>query len=202
MCGRNKLITAVIITIIMALPLKVYAVSPYGDFDPEYYKERYPDVVAELGDDYNCLYSHYLDLGIDEGRFPNKEAEIAHSSGDTYIDIDIDNQKVVYYENGYALVEAECVTGNVSRNNSTPKGNYQITSKVNGKYLNGPTWHVWVDYWMPFNGAIGLHDASWRSNFGGNIYKTGGSHGCVNIPKDVAAYIFERVSVGTTVIVR
>lgn len=178
------------------------AISPYGDFDPEYYREKYPDVVEELGEDPDCLYSHYLDLGIDEGRYPNKEAELKDASGDTYIDIDLENQHVTYYENGVAIIETDCVSGDVDGGRSTPKGTYAVTGKVNGKYLTGPTWHVWVDYWMPFNGAIGLHDASWRSKFGGTIYKTSGSHGCVNIPKDVAQTIFKRLEVGTMVVVR
>ena len=51
------------------------------------------------------------------------------------------------------------------------------------------------------NSNIGLHDASWRSEFGGEIYKTNGSHGCVNLPKDKAYELYDLISVGTTVIV-
>ena len=55
---------------------------------------------------------------------------------------------------------------------------------------------------MPFNGGIGLHDASWRSKFGGNIYVNNGSHGCVNIPPEYADDIFEIVNKGTKVLVQ
>ena len=179
-----------------------FAVAPFGDFDPEYYAEKYPDVKKELGEDPYCLYSHYLDLGISEGRYPNKDAELKEAAGDTYIDIDLENQHVTYYENGVAIIECDCVSGDESEGRSTPKGTYQIETMVNGKYLIGPTWYSWVDYWMRFNGTIGLHDATWRSKFGGTIYKKNGSHGCVNIPHDVAEKIFKRVSVGTVVTVR
>lgn len=53
---------------------------------------------------------------------------------------------------------------------------------------------------MPFNGNIGLHDATWRSTFGGTIYKTSGSHGCVNLPPAVAKTIFENIAAGVPVL--
>jgi lipoprotein-anchoring transpeptidase ErfK/SrfK len=54
-----------------------------------------------------------------------------------------------------------------------------------------------VTYWMPFYGNIGVHDASWRHSFGGEIYKRVGSHGCVNAPLYLAKIIFEQISEGT-----
>ena len=53
---------------------------------------------------------------------------------------------------------------------------------------------------MPFNGGIGMHDATWRSSFGGTIYKTGGSHGCINLPHSVAKKIYENIQAGMPVI--
>ena len=49
---------------------------------------------------------------------------------------------------------------------------------------------------MTFNGGIGIHDASWRSEFGGKIYKTGGSHGCINSPDYLAKAIFDNIEAG------
>ena len=54
---------------------------------------------------------------------------------------------------------------------------------------------------MPFAYNVGFHDASWRhGRFGGNIYKTSGSHGCINMPEDKAAKLYELVAVDTPVI--
>ena len=53
---------------------------------------------------------------------------------------------------------------------------------------------------MPFNGGIGLHDSNWRSTFGGDIYKTNGSHGCINLPTDAAKLIYETVEIGYPVV--
>lgn len=41
-----------------------------GVFDPEYYAQQNPDVVAALGTDENILYQHYLTNGKNEGRLP------------------------------------------------------------------------------------------------------------------------------------
>ena len=57
-----------------------------------------------------------------------------------------------------------------------------------------------MNYWMPFLGnAYGLHDASWRSRFGGSIYSYAGSHGCINLPREKAAELFDLVNVGDKV---
>ncbi len=117
----------------------------------------------------------------------------------TYIDVDIKNQMLTYVENGQVILASPVVTGKPG--NSTPKGVFIINYTKPGKYLNGPTWHVWVDRWMRFSGNCGLHDATWRKEFGGEIYKTNGSHGCVNLPHDVALQLYDMVGVGTTVVV-
>ncbi len=117
----------------------------------------------------------------------------------TYVDVCIDTQTMVYYENGVPVLTSPVVTGSPGR--GTPRGVFQINSRIPGKYLTGPTWHVWVDRWMRFAGNCGLHDAKWRKNFGGNIYKSNGSHGCVNLPHDIAVALYDRVGIGTVVIV-
>jgi lipoprotein-anchoring transpeptidase ErfK/SrfK len=53
---------------------------------------------------------------------------------------------------------------------------------------------------MPFNGGIGIHDATWRRKFGGDIYKRDGSHGCINCPLSLAKTIYENIDVGTPII--
>lgn len=134
---------------------------------------------------------------------PTKSTESSIIAGmSTYVDVDIASQTVTYYENGVAKLQCSCVTGNVSNGNGTPTGTYSIMTKVPGKYLIGRTWKCWVDRWMQFTpDHIGLHDANWRSSFGSDIYKTNGSHGCVNLPHDAATSLYDMVSVGTTVVV-
>ena len=68
--------------------------------------------------------------------------------------------------------------------------------------LKGPTWDDHVDYWMPFDGDIGIHDSSWRDEYGGDIYRENGSHGCVNTPLESMGIIYDNSFYGLLVIVR
>lgn len=185
-----------------------------SDFDAVYYANKYSDVREALGTDPNVLYNHYLTFGIKEGRFKNLEEEQTGIRDTTTnipdfaqgltkcIGVNKTIQTVTYYENGVAIMDSPCVTGDVAGNHDTPSGTYTVKEKVNGKYLKGSTWNCWVDKWIRFtDSAIGLHDASWRKDFGGNIYLTDGSHGCVNLPKDFVYALYDKIEVGTPVVV-
>lgn len=110
-------------------------------------------------------------------------------------------------KDGTVVWDAPCVTGNVSKDYTTPAGIYSLTYKEKDRILRGKKldngkyeYESHVDYWMPFNGGIGLHDASWRSKFGGTIYQTSGSHGCVNLPPASAATLYDLLYKGIPVI--
>ena len=120
--------------------------------------------------------------------------------GNTYVEIDLTNQHMWFYKNGSLIVQGDIVTGNVQANHTTPPGVYILKYKARNVVLRGPGYAAPVTFWMPFNGGIGIHDASWRSVFGGNIYKTNGSHGCINSPYNVAKAIFNNIEPGTPVI--
>lgn len=94
------------------------------------------------------------------------------------------------------MVQSDFVSGNESRGWSTPAGVYPLTYKQRNATLKGENYATPVSYWMPFNGGIGMHDAYWRSSFGGKIYKTNGSHGCINLPPAVAKTVYENISAG------
>lgn len=124
-----------------------------------------------------------------------------YNVGDTFVEISLDNQYMWYYVDGEVLVETPVVTGNIAAGDYTRTGCFRIAAMTTDTYLVGPTWNDHVDYWMPFDDQIGLHDSSWRSEYGGDIYLTDGSHGCVNTPLDAIATIYNNISVGTIVIV-
>ena len=98
------------------------------------------------------------------------------------------------------MTHGPIVTGNVKAGNSTPSGIYILKYKQRDTILRGADYASPVTFWMPFNGGIGIHDASWRSTFGGDIYKTNGSHGCINCPYYLAKDIFNNISLGTPII--
>ena len=120
--------------------------------------------------------------------------------GDSYVEINLTAQHLFLYQNGECVLESDFVSGNASRGNATPEGIYGITYKERDATLNGETYSTPVSFWMPFNNNVGMHDASWRSEFGGNIYMTNGSHGCINLPYAVAQEIYGYVEKGTPVI--
>ena len=84
----------------------------------------------------------------------------------------------------------------------TPTGDYKVLSKARNVTLKGADYTSFVSYWIAFKGnSYGLHDASWRSRFGGNIYTYNGSHGCVNMPKSEVSKLYNMVEIGTPVYV-
>ena len=66
--------------------------------------------------------------------------------------------------------------------------------------MTGEDYRVETSYWMPFAGNVGMHDATWRSVFGGTVYKKSGSHGCINLPYKAARTIYQNVDTWTPVI--
>jgi hypothetical protein len=121
--------------------------------------------------------------------------------GNSYVEVSLDKQKLWLFIDGELIMESDIVTGNLRRNYGTPTGVYGITYKERDATLVGENYSSPVSYWMPFNGNIGFHDASWRSKFGKEYYKTSGSHGCVNMPPAKAAELYEYVTKGMPVIV-
>lgn len=113
--------------------------------------------------------------------------------GTTYVEVDLGNQHMYLVENGVCVLDAPFVSGNVSKDWTTPPGIFGLYYKQRDKVLRGEDYATPVKYWMPFNGGIGLHDADWRSSFGGTIYQTNGSHGCINLPPSKAAVLYDHV---------
>lgn len=120
--------------------------------------------------------------------------------GDTYIEVDMGNQKLYFYKDGKVIADTDIVTGDMRRRRSTPEGVYYIYLKQKNRILRGPGYASHVNFWMPVKGGVGIHDAKWRDEFGGEIYETDGSHGCINVPYDEMVNIYEQAEVGMPVV--
>jgi len=120
--------------------------------------------------------------------------------GDTYIEVDMGNQHLYYYEKGELKLDTPIVTGNLMRRRDTPSMVCYVYGKQKNRVLRGPGYASPVRFWMPVKGGIGIHDARWRSSFGGDIYKTDGSHGCINMPEEAMEQLYGMVEVGTPVV--
>ena len=128
--------------------------------------------------------------------------------GDTYIEANLSAQHVWIYIDGDCVCQTDCVSGLPANGRGTPTGVFQILYKdtdtdLKGQRLaNGEYSYIsHVDYWMPFYNGCGFHDASWRSSFGGSIYKYDGSHGCINLPPSIAPTFYSYVRTGMPVVV-
>ena len=121
--------------------------------------------------------------------------------GDSYVEINLTAQHLFLYKDGQLVIDSDFVSGNASKENGSPTGAYGITYTQKDATLRGDDYETPVAYWMPFAGNVGMHDASWRSKFGGSIYKYGGSHGCINLPVNVAKVIYENVGKNYPVLV-
>lgn len=131
----------------------------------------------------------------------------AQDWGNTYVEVDLTGQHVYMVKDGAVVWDAPCVTGNLAKNYDTPAGIFSLSYKQKDKVLRGEKqadgtyeYESPVSYWMPFNGGIGLHDANWRGTFGGTIYKTNGSHGCVNLPPAKTEALYNLVYQGIPVL--
>lgn len=192
-----------------------YLASTYNTYgDVREFKTSKNDTVKIGGGDYGWVISKTkekeqllkdLKGGKPVEREPVYEQRAEQSGlddiGDTYIEIDYTNQHLWYYKDGKLMIDTDIVSGNINRGNGSPDGVYKIVYKERNATLIGENYASHVKFFMPFAYNVGIHDASWRHGaFGKEIYKTNGSHGCINVPEDIAKELFETVETGTPVI--
>lgn len=128
--------------------------------------------------------------------------------GNTYIEVDLTEQYMWYYQNGNIIFQSEIVSGLPSDpDRKTPPGIFILNSKSSPSVLRGEmtangtySYEQPVTYWMPFNGGIGFHDADWQPYFGGDRYLTGGSHGCINLPPENAGQLYSLIQYDVPII--
>lgn len=124
----------------------------------------------------------------------------------TYVEVNITRQHLWFYKNGSLIIDSALVSGCVDDEKETKTGAFPLAFKQSPRTLTGDeaggsgSYSTEVQFWMPFYDGQGLHDATWRSNFGGDIYIENGSHGCVNLPYSVAETIYNNIEEGTAII--
>lgn len=129
--------------------------------------------------------------------------------GKRYMDVDLSEQRArLYGDNGKIIWQSDIVSGLPTADRATPEGVYSVNLKGMNVTLVGRdsrgkvTYRTKVTYWMPFiNNAIGFHDATWQSAFGGNRYTYVGSHGCINLSMEKAEKLYDIIKEGDVVVV-
>lgn len=167
----------------------------------------YEEIVAGLISDENKDIVGVAPISNVDDKF----TPVVKTSASTYIEVSIKHQIMWVFQNGELLVQTPVITGNKEKGWDTPAGDYTVISKERNKILNGASvgfdYEVPVDYWMRLtNSGIGIHDNAWLNtgNAWGarNLYEYQGSHGCVNVPNDIMATVYNNIPSGTPVYIR
>ena len=191
-----------------------------GDKEIEIYVDdelNYPTYTATDNYDKDITDKVSVESNVDNKKIGNYKITytVSDSSGNTttdevnvnvikkkknaYIKISINEQKLYYYEYDKLVLTSDVVTGQYGVS-PTPTGTYKVLNKAKNINLIGANYVAFVNYWMAFIGSsYGMHDASWKSVFGGDEYKKAGSHGCVNMPLDKIKQLYALVEVGIPV---
>jgi hypothetical protein len=128
---------------------------------------------------------------VQPARDPEPDAE-------HWIEINLTTQYLVAWQGEVAVLESYISTGKPGF--ETPSGDFHILTKlesedmegvVGGEYYNVPA-VPWVMYFTSLGHA--LHGTYWHANFGAVM-----SHGCVNLPMDVAAWLYDWAPIGARV---
>lgn len=141
-------------------------------------------------------------VALDWNSYGRERDDLGGDFGNTYVEISLDQQHMWYYVDGELFVDTDIVSGLATETRATPPGVFCILDKLKDHTMKGSYGSSFANYVMPvaYNG-ICIHDSSWRDDYGGDIWLTDGSHGCINTPYDAVKRIFENIDTGTPVII-
>jgi hypothetical protein len=175
---------------------EIAATNPYLDSDGDGLTDEFEwifgtdlnnsDSDGDGHSDFIEIDNAYDPLSSSTQKFPQK------------IEIDLKNQRLFYLVNGVRWREFMVSSGKPSM--PTPTGNFQIRNKA--KLAWSKNYGLYMPYWLGIVGGIGIHQLPYWPNG----YREGAdhlgqpvSHGCIRLGIIPAAYLFERVEVGTPV---
>ncbi len=189
--------------------------AKYDTLDcPREFMSTRGDLVTIDGGTYGSKIKQTVEYNFLKDAFLNSETVTKHipehtstaltygrdDIGTTDIEVDLTEQMMYYYEEGVQKIATEVVTGDVARRRETPELVCYVYAKQKNRILRGPGYETPVNYWMPVYKGVGIHDSVWRRGYGGDIYLTDGSHGCINTPFDEVVKLYDLVEVGTPVL--
>ena len=114
-----------------------------------------------------------------------------------YIEISIKKQKVYVFRKGKVVFSCRCITGRPVADRKTPTGAYYIKEHRREYTLTGADYSTPVKNWVRITwSGTGFHPATWQpwSAWTKDMYKTRGSHGCINLAPEDAARIYKLTS--------
>lgn len=110
--------------------------------------------------------------------------------GDTYIEVSLTAQHLWYYEDGHLRLETDVVTGLPRDGRETPEGLFTVRGLYRNYMMYYEDGNASAEYFMHVTpDGVGIHD-TYRDMYGGTVYTYAGSHGCINVPYDIAKQLF------------
>jgi LysM repeat protein len=115
--------------------------------------------------------------------------------GGKWIDIDLSSQTLRAYQ-GNTVLRSMIVSTGIS-SYPTPTGRFSIYSKYPSVTMSGPGYYLpGVPHTMFFYKGYAIHGTYWHNNFGRPM-----SHGCINLTRGDAAWLYSWAPVGTQVVI-
>jgi LysM repeat protein len=112
-----------------------------------------------------------------------------------WIEIILSSQRTVAWQ-GNTRVRTMVVSTGIARY-PTPTGRFRILRKYPSVAMSGPGYYLpGVPHSMFFYGGYAIHGTYWHNNFGRPM-----SHGCVNLTRGDAAWLYYWAPVGTPVVI-
>ena len=174
-------------------------------------EEKLKSYVSALCSEYDVSSREYIDRtslknDLEEALVSAQDQTVnvnwIHEQARGLIEVVISEQMLYYYENDWLVMTSPIVSGNPDITEETIHGRFTVKRMSRDAQLMGRDYLEHVDYWIGFDetGRVyGFHDASWRDSFGGDIWLTDPSRGCVNMPTDKVAQLYDYVDIGTEV---
>lgn len=115
--------------------------------------------------------------------------------GNTYVELSLDAQHLWYYQDGSCVFETDVITGLPTAERATPTGLFRTLDFYEDYTMQDYWGSAYVEHFVRLTpNGVGIHDASWHSEFGGTIYQIDGSHGCINVPPEVMPELYMLLS--------
>ena len=118
--------------------------------------------------------------------------------GDSYIEVNLTAQKLFVIKDGKEIMSSDIVSGCEADGCGTASGIYEVTGMETNVTVEDKAYPV--NYCVIFGDDLSFYDASWRSAFGGNIYKTSGTGGSISLPYSKAKELYRNSCKGMPVI--
>ena len=112
-----------------------------------------------------------------------------------WIEINLSTQRLIAWEGDQSVYEVIVSTG--KKSTPTRTGLFMVQRKYRSDRMRGADYDIsGVPYVMYYDRGYAIHGANWHNRFGTPI-----THGCVNVPVDHAAWLFDWATKGMSVVI-